>query len=76
METQLLDLTSERCPMSLLLAKRKGATLGVNETLKICISDAGSQKDISAYFLQQGFVVIVNSQNDHGFELIVTKEKM
>lgn len=73
MEIQSLNLTSERCPMALLLAKRASKDLSVGQILQIHISDPGGRQDIPRYLLNHGFNVEI--QADSYQELVITVTK-
>lgn len=55
MESNILDLRQQRCPMALLLAKRRTNALFSDEKLQILIADSSSLSDISRYLQQQKF---------------------
>ncbi|MBB1313896.1 MULTISPECIES: sulfurtransferase TusA family protein [Aliivibrio] len=55
METQYLDLSKHRCPMSLLLAKRASHRLIDSEKLIIKVVDKVSLQDMMTYFQQSSF---------------------
>ena len=71
MET--MDLTKERCPMSLLVAKRASARLKSLQSLRILVSDRSSFEDMQAYFQRQKMDVQVRVESHH-YQLIITKE--
>ncbi|MCW8331778.1 sulfurtransferase TusA family protein [Photobacterium sp. SDRW27] len=73
MEITSLNLTSERCPMALLLAKRATRELGFGQYLRIHISDAGARQDIPRYLLNNGFNI--EEQADSQLELVITVTK-
>ncbi len=50
MDHQTLDLTSQRCPFALLLAKRAYHALLPQQSLQIHLTDLGSLHDILRYF--------------------------
>ena len=59
MESMLLDLREQRCPMALLLAKRHAAEVFQGETqryhqLVIQVVDNSSKRDIVNYLSAQG----------------------
>lgn len=49
MKQNILDLREERCPMALLLAKRRTVSLKEGEYLTIQISDISSMQDIISF---------------------------
>ncbi|WP_406707689.1 sulfurtransferase TusA family protein [Vibrio methylphosphonaticus] len=53
MSIQTLDLSQERCPMSLLLVKRSFKPLGLDEQLHIQLIDESSIRDILNYLMMQ-----------------------
>lgn len=71
MET--VDLTKERCPMSLLVAKRATARLKPLQTLSILVSDRSSLEDMQAYFSGQKMDVQITVESKY-YQLIITKE--
>ncbi|MDX1304431.1 sulfurtransferase TusA family protein [Photobacterium sp.] len=73
MEIQALNLTSERCPMALLLAKRASKSLRFGQVLRIHISDPGGRQDIPRYLLNHGFNVEVQADVYQELVIIVTK---
>jgi TusA-related sulfurtransferase len=73
MQRETVDLTKERCPMSLLLAKRASAKLNSSQSLRILVSDHSSLSDMQAYFQRQKIDVQVRLEADH-YQLIITKE--
>ncbi|PSW03994.1 sulfurtransferase TusA family protein [Photobacterium lipolyticum] len=73
MEIQSLDLTSERCPMALLLAKRVSKGLRFDQILQIHISDPGGRQDIPRYLLNHGFNVEVQADSYQKLVIVVTK---
>ncbi|MFV0575562.1 MAG: sulfurtransferase TusA family protein [Vibrio sp.] len=73
-----LDLTHERCPMALLLAKRKAEILSSNQSLKILSNDLASTNDMLRYFNQSPYSVELFAKEkteDQEFTLIVTKKE-
>ncbi len=65
MESMLLDLREQRCPMALLLAKRHAAEVFQGETqqyhqLVIQVVDNSSKRDIVNYLSAQGTQLIAN----------------
>ncbi|MGF1727247.1 sulfurtransferase TusA family protein [Photobacterium nomapromontoriensis] len=73
METAMLNLTTERCPMALLLAKRAANELESCERLAIQITDTGARLDIPRYLSTHGFSIEVQEDSPHVLEIIVTK---
>lgn len=73
MESILLDLREQRCPMALLLVKRAVAALLPRELLTILIADPASQRDIEQYLAQQALTCQRNPSHDHCL-LKVSKE--
>ncbi|MBL4830197.1 MAG: sulfurtransferase TusA family protein [Aliivibrio sp.] len=72
METQHLDLTLERCPMSLLLTKRHVAKLLPNQGLIITLTEKSALQDIVRYLEQNMFSVVLKQNDENHFELIIT----
>ena len=75
MERALLNLTTERCPMALLLAKRAVKSLAIGDTLEIHISDTGARQDIPRYLSNHGFFIDVRLDSQQVLEIIVTKRQ-
>ncbi|WP_338046946.1 sulfurtransferase TusA family protein [Photobacterium alginatilyticum] len=75
METPSLNLTSERCPMALLLAKRATKVLCCGQRLKIHISDQGARQDIPRYLLNHGFDIEQQAACPQELVIIVTKRQ-
>lgn len=75
MEPALLNLTTERCPMALLIAKRAVHALDVGDTLEIHITDTGARQDIPRYLSNHGFFIDVRLDNQLVLEIIVTKRQ-
>ncbi len=73
MEPNILDLRQQRCPMTLLLAKRHIAQLVVGDSVTILISDFSSLKDIKSYLLQKNYSYH-NNGCDGYYSLKVVKE--
>ncbi|GAD78304.1 sulfurtransferase TusA family protein [Vibrio ezurae] len=59
MSVEIIDLTEERCPMTLLLAKRASRVLHISQSLTFLVADLISVNDMKAYFLRQGMLVDV-----------------
>ncbi len=79
MESMLLDLRKQRCPLALLLAKRHTAQLfeGENQQyqkLVMQIMDKSSKTDIVNYLTAQGYVVDCQSNPNH-YTLTVFKKE-
>lgn len=55
MEPNILDLREERCPMALLLAKRRAILLQEGESLSIQVSDTSSMQDIVSFLRLKQF---------------------
>ncbi|HAS6348703.1 TPA: sulfurtransferase TusA family protein [Vibrio vulnificus] len=64
MERKRLDLRQQRCPMSLLLAKRHSAELSEGSQLVIQVSDQGSMRDIVRYLQSRSFIVETEMEQD------------
>ncbi|MGR5066393.1 sulfurtransferase TusA family protein [Photobacterium sp. DNB22_13_2] len=75
MEPVLLNLTTERCPMALLIAKRAVQALDVDDKLEIHITDTGARLDIPRYLSNHGFFIDVRLDNQQVLEIIVTKRQ-
>ncbi|ROV61993.1 sulfurtransferase TusA family protein [Vibrio ponticus] len=70
-----LDLRDQRCPMSLLLAKRRAVELEQGDTLTILIADPSSKSDIIS-FLQRNSFEVESTQNSNYYSLNVTRGKL
>nr|WP_305844387.1 sulfurtransferase TusA family protein [Photobacterium leiognathi] len=57
MEILSLDLTTQRCPLALLLTKRACAKLLSEQQLELRISDSGARSDIPRYLLNHGYMI-------------------
>ena len=75
MEHALLNLTTERCPMALLMAKRAAQKLNAGDRLEIHITDTGARQDIPRYLSNHGFFIDVRLENQQVLEIIVTKRQ-
>lgn len=75
MEITSLDLTSERCPMALLLAKRAAKGLSFDQGLQIHIADSGARQDIPRYLLNHGFNIEEQADSQQELVIIVTKRQ-
>ncbi len=79
MESTLLDLREQRCPMALLLAKRHadktftGQKTQVHK-LVIQVSDYSSKQDIVNYLNAQGYMVDCQPASDHYTLTVCNKE--
>lgn len=73
METRTLDLSQQRCPMSLLLAKRAAQSLDKNEQLEIKIVDKTSLADIMKYFELNAFTINVAHEALYAFLTVSRK---
>lgn len=79
MESMLLDLREQRCPMALLLAKRYTAEAFNGEdhqyhNLVIQVSDRSSKQDIVNYLNAQGYLVDCQPTSDHYTLTVFNKE--
>ncbi|TOP45905.1 sirA-like family protein [Vibrio parahaemolyticus] len=79
MESMLLDLREQRCPMALLLAKRHVAEVFQDEELQyhhlvIQVVDNSSKRDIVNYLRTQGYVVDCQSTPEHYTLTVFNKE--
>ncbi|MCG7516695.1 sulfurtransferase TusA family protein [Vibrio sp. MMH1-50] len=79
MESILLDLRKERCPMALLLAKRHAAEVFPEETqqdyqLVIQVVDKSSKHDIVKYLRNQGYTVDCQASPEHFTLTVFNKE--
>ena len=53
-----LDVTSLRCPLPLLKAKKALTTLNSGESLKVSATDPGSQRDFQAYMAHSNHTML------------------
>lgn len=74
MKVECLDLRSQRCPMALLLAKRKSAELLNQQSLTILSNDTASIDDMIRYFNQASYSVTVQQHNGECTLLVTKKE--
>ncbi len=79
MESMLLDLREQRCPLALLLAKRHAAKCFQGEKtpfpqLVIQVSDSSSKQDIVNYLNTQGYMVACQPTSDHYTLTVCNKE--
>ncbi|MGL1036705.1 sulfurtransferase TusA family protein [Vibrio vulnificus] len=75
MERKRLDLRQQRCPMSLLLAKRHSAELSEGSQLVIQLSDHSSMGDIVKYLQSRPFLVETTmEQEDYLLTITFNKE--
>ncbi|EOV0102524.1 sulfurtransferase TusA family protein [Vibrio vulnificus] len=75
MERKRLDLRQQRCPMSLLLAKRHSAKLSEGSQLVIQLSDQSSMRDIVKYLQSRQFLVETTmEQEDYLLTITFNKE--
>ncbi len=79
MESRLLDLRKQRCPMALLLAKRHAEKLFQGENsqyhkLVIQVSDYSSKHDIVNYLNSRGYMVDCQPKSDHYALTVCNKE--
>lgn len=79
MESMLLDLREQRCPMALLLAKRHAAEVFQGKTqqyhqLVIQVVDNSSKRDIVNYLSAQGYSVDCQSTSEHYTLTVFNKE--
>ncbi len=79
MESTLLDLREQRCPMALLLAKRHAEKIfrGDNtqyHKLVIHVSDYSSKQDIVNYLNSQGYMVDCQPKSDYYTLTVCNKE--
>lgn len=79
MESMLLDLREQRCPMALLLAKRHAADAFQGETqqcsqLMIQVVDESSKQDIVKYLRSQQFTVECEFTGEYFTLTVINKE--
>lgn len=74
MEREPLDLRTQRCPVSFLLAKRHCAQLESQETVTILSNDQISINDMVRYFSQSPFSVKVLGHSGYSALLVTRKE--
>ncbi|MEL7291980.1 MAG: sulfurtransferase TusA family protein [Pseudomonadota bacterium] len=73
MESNILDLRGQGCPLALLLAKRHTNQLVPGEQVQLLISDSSSVKDITRYLQQQAYALSVEEAEGY-YCMQVTKE--
>ncbi|WP_231892566.1 MULTISPECIES: sulfurtransferase TusA family protein [unclassified Vibrio] len=71
--SEIIDLTQERCPMSLLLAKRASRALKVSQSLTFIVRDVASVNDMQSYFTCHEMLVEARKASDY-YYLTITKE--
>lgn len=79
MESMLLDLREQRCPMALLLAKRHAAEVFQGESsqyqqLVIQVMDNSSKRDIVTYLRNQGYEVQCHALPEYFTLTVFNKE--
>ncbi|MEF1291629.1 sulfurtransferase TusA family protein [Vibrio sp. M260118] len=65
MESRILDLRQERCPMALLLAKRHVKGLSVDEHAIILVSESSSFADIAQYLRQNCYELVCEEKDGY-----------
>ena len=70
---QFLDTQGLQCPLPLLKAKRALSQLQPGQTLKVVASDAGSQRDFSAWAEIAGHKLHQNQCIDSVFHYLIEK---
>lgn len=65
MEPNILDLRQERCPLTLLLAKRHTNQLKVGEKCCILIRDSSSMSDIQKFLQKQSYEILLEEMDDY-----------
>lgn len=73
METLLLDLMAQRCPMALLLAKRTCAALHPEQRVEIRLSDSGARRDIPRFLHHHGYTIDILQDDNTQLVMIVKK---
>lgn len=73
MESNILDLRGQGCPLALLLAKRHTNQLASGEQTQILISDPSSMRDITRYLQQQAYALSCEEAEGY-YCMQVTKE--
>ncbi|CAM2771093.1 sulfurtransferase TusA family protein [Vibrio rarus] len=73
MSLETIDLTQERCPMTLLLAKRASSKLSASQALTFVVAEKSSVHDMQAYFLRHNMQVDVRKE-PHCYYLTIIKE--
>jgi TusA-related sulfurtransferase len=70
---QLLDAQGLQCPLPLLKAKRALSQLEIGQTLKVLSTDAGSQRDFSAWTRLAGHKLLQNQCIDTVYHYLIEK---
>jgi len=70
---QLLDTQGLQCPLPLLKAKRAISQLKAGQTLKVLATDAGSQRDFSAWARLAGHKLNQNECIDGVYHYLIEK---
>lgn len=73
MSIEIIDLTQERCPMTLLKAKRASRGLKTEQSLCFLVSDKSSFLDMQSYFQGQNLSIRANTMS-HLYQLTITKQ--
>lgn len=73
MTTSVIDLTKERCPMSLLLAKRASLNVTSGQNLKLLVSEKASVDDMVRYFERNQWRTLLEHTSDY-YQLTIIKE--
>ena len=65
MEQNVLDLRDERCPMALLLVKRRVKDMAMGQEASIYVADQQSFFDIKRFLLKQSFRVFCDESDGY-----------
>ncbi|WP_341661019.1 sulfurtransferase TusA family protein [Vibrio sp.] len=65
MEQNVLDLRDERCPMALLLVKRRVKDMDIGQKATIYVADQQSFFDIRRFLLKQSFHVFCEESDGY-----------
>ncbi|WP_232600566.1 sulfurtransferase TusA family protein [Photobacterium carnosum] len=73
MEILTLDLMAHRCPLALLIVKRKCRDLLSTQKLEIKVLADGTQMDIIRYLKNNGFILDIQAENTYQLVVFVKK---
>ena len=73
MEIPTLDLITYRCPLALLMVKRRCRDLSPTQKLLIKVSQPSAKADIFRYLQNNGFIIDIQAENHDQLVIIVKK---
>lgn len=72
--TQTLDVTSLKCPLPILRAKKALAQMESGAVLTVLATDAGAPGDFEAFCRQTGHVLLESTESSGVFTLVVQRK--